>query len=61
MKRLVLDTSVLLGWWNRCRSQSGHAADAGVERWARELIRLHDTDAIVTPVQIEILGGVTNR
>ena len=34
------------------------AAEEDVRGWAKELIRLEDTDAIVTPVVVEFLAGV---
>src|SRR4051812_5956750 len=60
MKKLVLDSSVLIKHWNQCcsRARSMNAlTDADVRKWAKALIGIHDTDAIVTPVVIELLAG----
>jgi hypothetical protein len=61
MRKVILDTSVLLRWWNQCRSRHrGEITPAHAERWARRLIALHDTDAIATPVFLEVIGGTTS-
>ena len=41
------------------RSLEGKTAGNAVE-WARRLITIHDTNAIVTPVYIEFAAGVRN-
>jgi len=55
MKRTVLDTSVLISYWMK------HAlfkkSDTHVRIAARHLIKLQDTNAIVTPVYIECVSG----
>lgn len=61
MKRLVLDTNILVSHWRRSRTGSlddKTAEDA--EGWARRLIELHDADAIATPVAIEFACGVAS-
>jgi predicted nucleic acid-binding protein len=62
MKNTVLDTSILINHWRRKRQrplERYRAAD--VRKWAKELIAFQDTDAIVTPVYLEMVAGVTNR
>jgi predicted nucleic acid-binding protein len=62
MKRRVLDTSVLLRWWNWCRSRKRRPpTPALATRWARELIAIQEADAIVTPVILEVLAGTTSQ
>ena len=61
MNKFVLDTSVLLQWWNRCRSQARRAPTLPqAEAWARGLIARRKTKAIVTPVYLDVVGGATN-
>ncbi|HVS69813.1 MAG TPA: PIN domain-containing protein [Phycisphaerae bacterium] len=56
----MLDTSILLSYWNhRQRGHKRQLTDALVERWAEELIELHGTDAILTPIYIEVIVGTT--
>ena len=58
----VLDTSVLIAQWRKCGGNSpGDKTSMHAQQWARQLIQMHDTTAIVTPVHIEFLAGVTNR
>jgi predicted nucleic acid-binding protein len=59
MKRRVLDTSILIGHWRlpRGKTLAGRSA-RDVAAWAQEVIALYRTDAILTPVQIEMLAGV---
>lgn len=62
MRKAVLDTSVLLGWWNDCRSRARGILDVSlVQKWAQQLIKMHDANAVVTPVRIEVIGGVTKQ
>ena len=61
MARKIFDTSALIRHWHDCggASPSGKTpADAA--KWAQDLITIHDTDAIVTPVFVEFIAGVTN-
>jgi predicted nucleic acid-binding protein len=62
MKRTVLDTSVLIRFW-RSRAHGSLVRrtpdDAG--RWAERFIDLYDTNAIVTPVYLELVAGVSDR
>jgi predicted nucleic acid-binding protein len=58
MKRQVLDTSVLIHHWRR--RSAGHLGISTVRdarRWARDLIQIEVTDAIVSPVALEVLYG----
>jgi predicted nucleic acid-binding protein len=61
MARKIFDTSALIQHWHDSggRSPAGKTpADAAA--WAQRLIAVHDTDAIVTPVFVEFVAGVTN-
>jgi predicted nucleic acid-binding protein len=55
----LLDTCILIGHWQRCRSklQSRQLDGVIVERWADELIRNYSTNKIATPVRLEFLAG----
>ena len=58
MKRQVLDTSVLIHHWRRRSAGSlGLSTFRDARGWARELIQIEETDAIVSPVAIEVLCG----
>jgi hypothetical protein len=58
MKRTVLDTSVLLRAWNDLRKGPLSGVSVrDVRKWARHVIEEYDTDAIVTPVYIEVIAG----
>jgi predicted nucleic acid-binding protein len=56
MMKRALDTSMLIDHWRRFRPRGGKTA-AEAEAWARILIQITRTDAIVTPVELELLGG----
>jgi predicted nucleic acid-binding protein len=61
MEKEVLDTSVLIRHWRRCRAaMRGPVTPAVVRGWAESLIRQRKTDAIVTPVYVEMLAGATS-
>ncbi len=62
MAKRLLDTSVLVGYWNRrlgSRAASGISADEA-QQCADELIAFHDADAIATPVYVEFIAGARN-
>jgi predicted nucleic acid-binding protein len=62
MKKLVQDTSVLIKHWRNSRAgtlSGTTVADVGI--WARSLIETQGTNAILTPIYIEFVCGVTNR
>lgn len=61
MPKRVLDTSKLLNHWKRYRPASGVRTTQGAEDWARRLIEIEQTDAIVTPVELELLAGDLNQ
>jgi hypothetical protein len=63
MIKKILDTSILLGHWQRCRAgrRLEDFSIIDVQDWARELIELRQTNRIVAPVEIEMLAGVTFR
>jgi predicted nucleic acid-binding protein len=61
MRKQVLDTSVLIRHWRRCRGPTlAGKTDKDAVGWARALIAFHQTEAIVTPVLVEFLGGVAS-
>jgi predicted nucleic acid-binding protein len=59
MPRRVLDTNILINFWAgkvvRHRAVDITARDAAA--WAKELIELQGTDAILTPIYIEYVCG----
>jgi predicted nucleic acid-binding protein len=58
MKRQILDTSVLIYHWRRMSAGSLKVSTAQhARRWARNLIRIEETDAIVSPVALELTCG----
>jgi len=57
MARRILDTNVLIGHWRRCRAQTNHPTADNAERWGEELVRLYNSNLIVTPVRLEFLAG----
>ena len=61
MARKIFDTSALIQHWHDCggRSSAGKTPEDAAD-WARRLIAVHDTDAIVTPVFVEFVAGVTH-
>ena len=62
MSRRILDSSQLISHWRHCRGGfSGSSTPNIVKNWARELIELHDSSAIVTPVYIEFIAGVQSH
>ncbi len=61
MTKYVLDTSVLLRWWNQRRSRHrGPVTADHAGAWGRELAAMRRTTAIVTPVFLEVVGGTTS-
>jgi predicted nucleic acid-binding protein len=58
MMKFILDTNILIRHWRRryVRPQKKHRAK-DARRWAQELIRREGTDAIVTPVYVEMVCG----
>ena len=61
MRRRLLDTQVLISFWNReKRRAKSPLSPTNVAAWAKKLIVSQDTSAIVTPVFIEFIAGVTS-
>ncbi|CAN5870220.1 hypothetical protein BH23PLA1_BH23PLA1_02160 [soil metagenome] len=63
MRRAVLDTNLLLNHWRAAR-QGRVLADwtpADAEVWADQLTKHHRSAAILTPIYLEVVGGVNNR
>jgi predicted nucleic acid-binding protein len=56
MRKRVLDTNKLIRHWKQYRP-AGEKTELGAENWAKKLIVFERTDAIVTPVELEMLGG----
>jgi hypothetical protein len=63
MRRNVLDTSILIAHWRRCRLARPltEIDETEAERWARQLIKIEQSDATVTPVVLEFLCGIGDR
>jgi predicted nucleic acid-binding protein len=63
MRRFLLDTSVLVQHWRRCRASKKPAEikETDAELWARRLIEIEDTNAMVTPVLLEYVCGVRDQ
>jgi predicted nucleic acid-binding protein len=63
MRRFLLDTSVLVRHWRGCRTgkTSAQIKESDADLWARRLIEIEDTNAIVTPVLLEYLCGVRDQ
>src|SRR5271166_1853861 len=61
--RRVLDTSILISHWRRCRSARPLAQinETEAQSWALRLIEIERSDAIVTPVLLEFLCGVVGK
>jgi predicted nucleic acid-binding protein len=62
-KRGILDTCYLIGHWRQSRGKRAleDVAEKMVVEWAGRLIEIHETDAIVTPVVLEMLCGVMSK
>jgi predicted nucleic acid-binding protein len=61
MQKRLLDTSVLIREWRRQSARlRGPLSSEAVIGWARQLIRIHQTRAIASPVLIEFLAGTQN-
>jgi predicted nucleic acid-binding protein len=58
MMKFILDTNILIRHWRRryVRPQKKHRAK-DAKRWAEELIKAERTDAIVSPVYLEMVCG----
>jgi predicted nucleic acid-binding protein len=63
MRRFLLDTSVLIRHWSNCRTgkKAAEIKEADADLWARRLIEIEETNAIVTPVLLEYLCGVRDQ
>jgi predicted nucleic acid-binding protein len=59
MAGLVLDSSVLIGFWRMKRAALRRlptSSEAG--EWGRELAEVHDGPGILTPIRLEFLCGI---
>ncbi len=63
MRHNVLDTTILIAHWRRRRLARPltELDEAEVERWARQLIGIEQSDATVTPVLLEFLCGIGDK
>lgn len=62
MRRRILDSSILIAFWRQRHAQtSSRIRFSRSKQWAKELIDLYGTNAIVTPIAIEFLSGFSNR
>jgi predicted nucleic acid-binding protein len=58
VKRYVLDTSILLHHWHRSVSRPLEQLTIDdARKWAREVIDFQESDAVVTPVALEVICG----
>jgi predicted nucleic acid-binding protein len=61
MARRVLDTNILLSfWWKRFKERPQERAEADARHWGRELIEAYQSNAILTPIAIELVMRSTN-
>jgi hypothetical protein len=60
MPKRVLDTNKLINHWKRYRP-GGEKTEAGAEEWGKKLVHIEQTDSILTPVELEMLGGDLNE
>ena len=59
MARKLLDTSVLIRYWSKCRPEALQRVTVqDASNSGKSLTRLVNTDAIVTPVYLEFVAGV---
>jgi predicted nucleic acid-binding protein len=61
MAKRVLDTNVLIAHWRGKLVGRAGVTPKRVREWAEQVIQLHQTDAIVTPVYIEMIAGVQSQ
>jgi hypothetical protein len=59
MSKRVLDTNQLIGQFRLLQPYSRKKKDDAI-RCADQLIELHESNAIVSPVEIEVIGGVVD-
>jgi predicted nucleic acid-binding protein len=58
----IFDTNKLIKQWRQSRKRPlVEYGRADVEGWAQELIRIYQTNYILTPVYLEFVGGVADR
>ena len=59
MPRRVLDTNILINFWagKVVRHRTSVLTQRDAASWAKELIELQGTDAILTPIYIEFVCG----
>jgi predicted nucleic acid-binding protein len=58
MAKKLLDSSVLIRYWRkRSRGALNDKTTVDAAAWGQELIAIEETDAIVTPVYLEVVVG----
>jgi hypothetical protein len=63
MEKAIFDTSTLISHWNQCKSKTRGTTItlAHARVWGQNLIALRRINAIVTPVVIEFVAGITHK
>ena len=62
MSRRLLDTNILCVCWRRTAPWDlSTVSEEDARRWARNLIEFEETNAVASPVVLEILGGVRTK
>jgi predicted nucleic acid-binding protein len=58
----IFDTNKLIKQWRQSRKRPlVDYSKADAESWAKELIEIYKTNFILTPVYLEVVGGVVDR
>ncbi len=60
MEKQILDASLLIGHWRRRRASVPGVTAQAARKWAQQLIGIHKSNAILTPIRIEFLVGATS-
>jgi len=60
MAKRLFDTSFLIDHWRQFPDES-ERTEAASRGWAKQLIEIHSTNLICTPVLIEVLAGTRDR
>ncbi len=61
MRKRILDACILITYWKHQDKRLPRSSTPNDARgWAEKLIQLYDTNAIVTPVYVEFIVGVTS-
>ena len=60
VKKRLLDTGALISYWRKCSARLATKTENDARTWADDLIEFLGTDAIVSPVYIEMIAGTSN-